>query len=161
MKHYLEKPDTPGELIHAGVKGMKWGVRKSLPVHSSYSPASRSYDRKKLGTNAVHRINSKLHEGTALSDARAAEYKTRNMNRRKAIVAGTLAVRYRKQIVAGARLAGVALAMTAGVAAQHIAVKAETNRGRAAAANIMGISEKGSSINYAAKKHGAYNISSI
>lgn len=25
---YLEKPSTPGELKHYGIKGMKWGVRR-------------------------------------------------------------------------------------------------------------------------------------
>jgi ribosomal protein S8 len=28
MKVSVEKPGTPGELVHHGVKGMKWGVRK-------------------------------------------------------------------------------------------------------------------------------------
>jgi hypothetical protein len=29
MKVSLEKPGTPSEIVHYGVKGMKWGVRKS------------------------------------------------------------------------------------------------------------------------------------
>jgi hypothetical protein len=28
---YSEKPATPEELLHYGVKGMKWGVRKDRP----------------------------------------------------------------------------------------------------------------------------------
>lgn len=43
MIHYLDKPDTPEELLHFGVKGMKWGVRKgaSASGSSSGSPAPK------------------------------------------------------------------------------------------------------------------------
>jgi hypothetical protein len=32
MKVSLEKPGTPAELVHAGIKGMKWGIRKKREV---------------------------------------------------------------------------------------------------------------------------------
>jgi hypothetical protein len=30
VSHYLVKPDNPEELLHFGVKGMKWGSRKGV-----------------------------------------------------------------------------------------------------------------------------------
>lgn len=42
----VEKPGTPEELVHTGVKGMKWGVRKS-PVAAKFNkkyPDSRTRD---------------------------------------------------------------------------------------------------------------------
>lgn len=37
---YLDKPETPEDLLHYGVKGMRWGVRKERP-----GGVSRSVDR--------------------------------------------------------------------------------------------------------------------
>lgn len=33
MKVALEKPGTPGELVHFGTKGMKWGVHRTQGTH--------------------------------------------------------------------------------------------------------------------------------
>lgn len=41
----LEKPGTPEELVHFGVKGMKWGVRKS-PVTSNRRSIEKKQYRK-------------------------------------------------------------------------------------------------------------------
>lgn len=151
---------TDRSLTHHGVKGMHWGVRKKQPMHADYGKSSQNYDRGNFGKGAVGRINDRMHGGKTLKEARNAEYKFRKNRRRKIVLAGA-AFKNRKRIIAGAKFAGTVLGLVAGVAAQHIAVKAETNRGRAAAANLMGISNKSSSVNYASKKRGAYNITSI
>jgi hypothetical protein len=158
--HYLDKPENPEDLLHFGVRGMHWGVRKNKPMHADYGSSSQAYDRKNFGKGAVDRINNRMHDGKTIKEARTAEYKFRKNRRRKIIIAGA-AIKNRKRIVAGAKFAATVVGLVAGVAAQHIAVKAETNRGRAAAANIMGIQSKGSSINYANKRKGAYNITNI
>lgn len=159
--HYLEKPESPEDLLHFGVKGMHWGVKKAAkPTHPDYGSSSQAYDKKNFGKGGVARINDRLHAGQTIKEARNAEYKHRKNVRRK-VMAATVAVKYRRQIIGGAKVAGAVLGLVAGVAAQHIAVKAETNRGRAAAAAAMGISNKPHTIKYTTKKRGAYNISSL
>jgi hypothetical protein len=50
MRYLIEKPGTPEELVHYGVKGMKWGVRKSS---SSSGKAGKSMStRKKVAIGA-------------------------------------------------------------------------------------------------------------
>jgi hypothetical protein len=44
----LEKPGTPEELIHFGVRGMKWGVRKSQSSGSSGSASNKMSTKKKV-----------------------------------------------------------------------------------------------------------------
>ena len=44
----LEKPGTPEELIHFGVKGMKWGVRKEQTSESSGSTSKKMSTKKKV-----------------------------------------------------------------------------------------------------------------
>lgn len=41
MKVALEKPGTPGELVHHGVKGMQWGHRR----HATSTQRTRSIQR--------------------------------------------------------------------------------------------------------------------
>lgn len=126
------------ELVHYGVKGMHWGVRKSTPTNAGYTKNQQQTDRKNHGQGGVKRINRRLNKGQTLDKARKNETKFRKRTR-KAIVLGLASVRYREQIKMGAKVAGTILSLAAGVAVQHIAVKAETNRGRAAAANAMGL----------------------
>lgn len=42
MKCPLEKPGTPAELVHHGVKGMKWGTRKGPSSSDIYRARARS-----------------------------------------------------------------------------------------------------------------------
>jgi hypothetical protein len=44
----LEKPGTPEELVHFGVRGMKWGVRKSQSSGSSGSIPKKMSTKKKV-----------------------------------------------------------------------------------------------------------------
>ena len=153
------------ELAHYGVKGMKWGVRRAElnKRNPNYSAKDRSKDqRNNTGINSVKRINRRMNKGQTLEKARKNEVKFKK-RRRKAAVATIYGVRYRRQIAAGAKVAGTILSLTAGIAAQSVARKAETNRGRAAAANAMGLPRTASTgPNYSKqKRNGVYDISSM
>ena len=74
-------------LIHYGVKGMKWGVRKE-PQNSSYSEKQRKRDREVYGRGGVKRINRSMNEGSSISGARSKEAERINKARRTATVAG-------------------------------------------------------------------------
>lgn len=74
-------------LIHYGVKGMKWGVRKE-PQNSSYSEKQRKRDREVYGRGGVKRINKSMNEGSSISGARSKEAARINKARRTATVAG-------------------------------------------------------------------------
>lgn len=43
----LEKPGTPQELVHHGIRGMKWGVRKSSSISEQTSTSKKSMSTKK------------------------------------------------------------------------------------------------------------------
>uniref|UniRef100_A0AAU7GZR8 Uncharacterized protein n=1 Tax=Streptomyces phage Scarif TaxID=3158858 RepID=A0AAU7GZR8_9CAUD len=146
------------ELIHYGVKGMKWGVRKNPKddsPNSNYSRGQRSYDRKNHGKGGVKRINRRLNEGQDLKTARKNEYKFRR-KRATMVSAGIVAARY-------APTAIQVLKMVGGVASQKVALRAEAKRGQAAAAASMGIPRQGSTGPSYTKKNrkGVYNISSM
>ena len=74
-------------LIHYGVKGMKWGVRKE-PQNSAYSAKQRKRDLDVYGRGGVKRINRSMNEGSSISGARSKEAARINDARRKATVAG-------------------------------------------------------------------------
>lgn len=88
------------ELLHYGVKGMRWGVRRNRnAVNKSYSAKQRKQDRAFYGQGGERRINKKLNEGHGLRGARhyEAERKERGEKFKKKAkrgakaVAGTLA----------------------------------------------------------------------
>lgn len=88
------------ELMHYGVKGMKWGVRRYRnAVNKDYSAKQRKHDRAFYGKSGEKRINKRLNEGHGLRGARhyEAERKERNekltkkAKRGAKAVAGTLA----------------------------------------------------------------------
>lgn len=62
------------ELSHAGVKGMKWGVRKKLAP--GYSPLQAKRDAQIYGNRGAGRINKNMKKGDNISTARGSE-KTR------------------------------------------------------------------------------------
>lgn len=147
---------------HYGVKGMHWGVRKNTPTNENYNRNKQDYDRRYYGQGGVKRINRRLNSGTDLATARNQERKFRR-RRRTAVSVGFVAVKNRKTLIAGAKAAGTIIGLVGGVAAQHIAVKAEAKRGQAAAANIMGLPSKPTNGPTYAKKSrgGAHKITSL
>jgi hypothetical protein len=150
------------EISHYGVKGMHWGVRKNIPTSPDYSRSQQDYDRRNFGQAGIKRINRRLNKGADIATARKQEYKFRR-RQSSAVTAGVVGIKYRKQIAAGARVASFTLKMVAGVAVQHIAVKAETERGRSAAAQAMGLPYKPTDgPTYAKKSHGgAHKITTL
>lgn len=82
---YWVIPDDDSDLLHYGVKGMKWGVRKSEyrsmsrsdrkaqrakyktefvdKQNSSYTKRQRERDRKQYGRRAVKRMNEGMNQG--------------------------------------------------------------------------------------------------
>jgi hypothetical protein len=45
VKIAIEKPGTPEDLVHVGVKGMKWGVRKSQGTREFHQKFPTSHKR--------------------------------------------------------------------------------------------------------------------
>jgi len=150
------------DLVHYGVKGMKWGVHKSQPDNAGYSSSQRAADRRKLGRGAVKRINKRMNEGAPLAKARKQEHK-RRARRDLAIAGAALGIRYNEQIRTAAKVAGTLAQMGLGVAVQSIAKRAETNRGRAAMAEARGLPRQASSgPSYSKqKRNGVYNITNL
>lgn len=136
----VEKPPL-AELQHFGVKGMKWGVRRSAQAtNASYTPQMQSADRKLHGKRAVSRINARLNNGETRKDALVRE-DIRNDRQRLLAVGGIYA---------------------ASVLASHgsvtIASKAANNR---MAAKTIGIGSKAAKLNYANTRRGIYNITTM
>lgn len=106
---------TSSELVHYGIKGMKWGVRRANldAPNNRYSSANRTKDRSTHGERGVKRINRRLNKGQSLVEARA-----RETTRTNALITGALAT------AAALKIAGPVLL-------QSIAVRAERNRARA------------------------------
>lgn len=117
------------EIAHYGVKGMKWGVRKKHDdsPNPRYSERRRAEDRQIYGKGGVKRINRRMNKGQKLHKAQQNEA-WRSIG--KAAIA-----------IGSVQAARIVLA-NKDVIAQHIAVKAETKRGQAAAANVMGLPRK-------------------
>lgn len=144
----IEKP-TLDELIHSGVKGMKWGVRKAeQPANARYSDAARAKDKKDHGTRGVKRINKRLNEGQTLKKARSREV-------RRDTLQGVAAV--------GAYYAASAVRLYGPILAQTIAVRAETNRGRANVAANRGLprSAAGGPTYSKQNRNGVYNVTTV
>ena len=77
-------------ILHSGVKGMHWGVKKKTstpasPTHKAYSAEHQTKDKKFYGDKGVARINERMHAGQ--THQQAAE---RELGRR--IVKGVLLV---------------------------------------------------------------------
>jgi hypothetical protein len=152
-------------VMHYGVKGMHWGVRRAEANkrNPGYTAKDRAKDRRSQSSGgAVRRINKRMNKGQDLVTARKNEKKFVD-GRRKIVSAAVLGVRYRKHIAAGARVLKVLGPLLVGVAVQSVAQRAETNRGRAFVANTMGIPQHASTGPSATKQNrkGVYNISSL
>lgn len=79
-------------LYHHGVKGMKWGVRKSKSSSSTqnknYSAKQRKRDQSVYSKGAVRRINKRMNKGESISSARSKEASRINTTRANARYAG-------------------------------------------------------------------------
>lgn len=143
---------SSGELIHYGVKGMKWGVRRKSSEldkpNSRYGQSKRANDRSSFGRGGEKRINRRMNKGMTYKKAVRREY-------------GTTAF---KGLAMSGSVIAYGLARSYGsVAAQGIAKKAETNRGRASAAATMGLPRNPTNGPSYSKKNrkNVYNISSL
>lgn len=162
MEYNFDEVHHSAEVVHYGVKGMHWGVRKNTPTNPNYNRSQRDADRKKFGQGGVKRINRRLNKGHGIAKARKKEARFRK-NRREAISTAVLGIKYRHQVKAGLQIAGTLASLAAGIAVQHVAVKAETKRGQAFAANTMGLPRQASTGPSYSKKNrsGVYNITSV
>ena len=138
------------EITHYGVKGMHWGTRKAKDdsPNARYSARRRAEDKQVYGKGGVKRINRRLNSGMKLQKAQQREA-WRSVGK-AAIAIGS---------VHAARI----LLANKDVLAQKVAVRAETKRGQAATANIMGLPRKASSgPKYTTpNRKGVYNVTSI
>lgn len=67
MKVSVEKPGTPAELVHYGVKGMKWGVRKKVELigrEKAKQLAEHNEEAKKYISSIVNQKKPSLQEAT-------------------------------------------------------------------------------------------------
>lgn len=81
-----EKPSLE-DLVHFGVKGMKWGSRKQS---SRYSNDNVNADFKKFGNRGVHRINSRIKSGQTHEVATKIERRNQIIKRTALVVYGAL-----------------------------------------------------------------------
>lgn len=70
--------ETELYLTHHGIKGMKWGIRKSRQ-NPDYKTNQRKRDQQVYGKRGMRRINKAMNKGDSVSVARGAE-KTRRDN---------------------------------------------------------------------------------
>lgn len=142
-----DKPSLD-ELVHHGVMGMKWGhhtVHNDAP-NSGYSTEHRALDAQMFGNAGVRRINRRLNAGQSRGQAVRREH----------------SVSLAKQAAIAVPLTAAALlALHGNSLAADVLKRAETNRGRAAAAQVLGISSKANGVDYAKRTKGAYKITTL
>ena len=85
---YWVIPEEDSDIVHYGVKGMKWGVRKSeyksmsrkdrrklrKRKNEGYDDHQRELDKLRLGGKSVRRINKRMNKGATYKQARRREY---------------------------------------------------------------------------------------
>lgn len=137
---------------------MKWGVRRTDhddTPNIGYSKSQKRYDRQNFGKRGVKRVNRDLNKGLDIKTARKNEY-SRRRKKYNAIAGAVVAARFAPAAIR-------TLSMVAGVASQNIAVRAETKRGQAFAAETMGLPRMATTGPTYTKpnRKGVYNISSM
>lgn len=92
--------DVPpeGTLIHYGVKGMQWGVRRP---HPSYSGAQQQIDRKSFGKRGTNRINRRLKRGKTHEHAVRIERRNRTVRKIALVAYGAFALHQILSIAGG------------------------------------------------------------
>lgn len=158
------------DVIHYGVKGMHWGVRKDRSgggmtrkqrkaaenvKNPNYSNRDQTRDALIHPQGAVKRINRRMNKGATLSEARKKEGQRTLLK-----VAGLVALYNTPKIL---NAVDNIVATHGANTMASIRVKAQTNRGRAQAAATMGLPSKPTNgPTYAKKsKQGVHNISSF
>lgn len=147
---------TSEDVLHSGVKGMKWGVRRAEnnKRNSGYSSKERTKDSLRFTSGGIKRINKRMNKGADLKTARRKE------GQRTALKAAAIVAIYNSPKIIDATLNAVD--KYGGALASSVAQKAETNRGRAQAAGTMGLPQTASTgPNYAQNSGGAYKISDL
>ena len=85
---YWMVPEEDSDIVHYGVKGMKWGVRKSeyksmsrkdrrklrKRKNEGYDDHQRELDKLRLGGKSVRRINKRMNKGATYKQAKRREY---------------------------------------------------------------------------------------
>lgn len=88
---YWVVPEEDSDIVHYGVKGMKWGVRKSeyesmsrkdrrklrKRKNEDYDDEDRLIDKYTLGGGSVRRINKRMNKGATYKQAKRREYARR------------------------------------------------------------------------------------
>ena len=88
---YWAVPEEDSDIVHYGVKGMKWGVRKSeyesmsrkdrrklrKRKNKDYDDEKRLMDKYTLGGGSVRRINKRMNKGATYKQAKRREYARR------------------------------------------------------------------------------------
>lgn len=139
------------EIMHYGVKGMKWGVRRAElnKPNAGYTDRTRSQDAKLHGKRTVKKINQRMNrKGENHAAAKRKVLRNKSMIRLAA---------------AGALYATPQIIEIGSLTSGSIAQRAQTKRGEAAVAAAMGLPYKGSNNpRYSKqKRNGVYNISSM
>lgn len=122
-------PDHELILEHAGVKGMKWGVRNNR--NPDYTDNQVKRDFQVYGRRGANRVNKALNKGDSISVARGAEKTRRDrvMGRNK----------YARQ---GGKITGALVGAAAGRAALYGVGRLATSRiGAKAVLKILGIKD--------------------
>lgn len=146
-------PNQELELTHFGVKGMKWGVRKSEPTNAAYTTRMQGNDKGQHGKRAVKRINRRMNEGMSREKALDKEAQ-RNAYQRLALLGG---------VFAASILADYGSVASGSLVKNYIGNKANANRAAARVAEgTMKIGSKAAKPKYAKPgRGGAYKITTL
>lgn len=145
----MQNTTPPGELVHYGVKGMHWGVRKAANTpNAGYSPYHRTQDKRAVGRGGVKKINRRMNKGETHQSARKSVIRNRAMKR---------------LAVAGALYATPEILSFADKTKGSIAQRAQTKRGQAAVAATLGLPKKASNGPSFAKqsRNGAFKVTNV